>query len=65
MKNYYEEFENIIIKHLQNIVSGREDYINFQIYGFSQEDVKRYWRRMKRHYSLPRAKRIESATISF
>ena len=61
----YEKFEMIVLKKLYNIRSGSCDYIDFQMYGFSQEQVKRYWKKMRKFYSLPRAKRIEQATISF
>lgn len=61
----YEEFERIVLKKLHNIRSGYCDYIDFQMYGFSDEQVRKYWKKMRKSYSLPRAKRIEQATISF
>jgi hypothetical protein len=61
----YEEFERIVLKKLHNIWNGYCDYIDFQMYGFSQEQVKKFWKKMRKSYSLPRAKRIEQATISF
>lgn len=61
----YEEFERIVLKKLSNIWKGCCDYIDFQMYGFSDEQVRKYWKKMRKSYSLPRAKRIEQATISF
>lgn len=61
----YEEFERIVLKKISNIWNGYCDYIDFQMYGFSDEQVRKYWKKMRKSYSLPRAKRIEQATISF
>lgn len=65
MKNDYDMFEEIIISELRNIQYGYIEWINFQIYGFSDEQVHKFWRKMRRKYALPRAKRIEQAVISF
>lgn len=65
MNKRYEQFKDIVLDKLYNICHGYTDYVCFQIYGFSQDEVKKYWRKMRKDYDLPRAKRIEQACINF
>jgi hypothetical protein len=65
MSNLYKSFEIIVLERVNFIERGQVNNINFQNFGLSQEQVKRFWRRMRKKYSLPRAKRIEQAIISF
>lgn len=61
----YEKFEDVVLNKLHNIQHGYCDYIDFQMYGFSQDQVKKFWKKMRKSYSLPRAKKIEQACINF
>lgn len=59
---FYGKFVDAYFK---NNSYGYAEKINFQLYGFSHEQVKKYWRKMRKNYNLPRAKRIECAIIYF
>lgn len=61
----YEKFEEIVTSKLRSIYYGYTAWISFQDYGFSDEQVHKFWRKMRRSYALPRAKRIKQAVISF
>lgn len=58
-------YDNFVKVYFKNNSYGNAEKINFQLYGFSQDLVKKYWRKMKRFYILPRAKKIENAIIYF
>ncbi len=58
-------FEKFVDIYFKNNSYGNAERVNFQLYGFSKDEVLRFWRKMRKLYSLPRAKRIESAIIYF
>lgn len=63
MKSYdFNEFMDFYFKC--NLYGGA-DSVNFQLGGWSNEIVRKYWRKACKLYNLPRAKRIESAVIYF
>lgn len=63
MKKYdFNEFMNFYFSHNSY---GYAESVNFQLGGWSNETVRKYWRKARRLYNLPRAKRIESAVIYF
>ena len=65
MTYLYKSFERIVFERLNFIERGQMCCINFQNFGMSHDQVKRFWRRMRKSYCLPRAKKIEQAIIYF
>lgn len=61
----FKDFEDIVLSKIDNIRQGHKNSIEFQVYGFSQESVKKHWKKLRKKYLLPRAKRIEQAGIYF
>lgn len=57
----YVKFTLIVIKYL-----GHKTSIDFTDYCYKEENVVKYWRRMRKYYKpLPRAKRIKNGVIYF
>lgn len=51
---------------VKEAVRSGKDYVSFQVYGYSAEQVKRMWTNLKKREKwLPRAKKIDSAEIHF
>lgn len=65
MRRDYEIFVDVVFSKLDNIYRGYNNYICFQTYGFSDEQVRKLWKKMRKEYDLPRAKKIEQACINF
>lgn len=54
----YDKFTDLL-----NLLKQR-GYLSYQVYGFTNAEVCKFWRKAKKEYNLPRAKRIAHATIT-
>lgn len=54
----YEKFTDLL-----NLLKQRGS-LCYQVYGFTNAEVCKFWRKAKKEYNLPRAKTIKNETIT-